>query len=210
VIFEIGQTYENNIGKYEVLAINQGAMDVRYTDGHEQTLSIPIQARIYENKMLQPLMVAQERPTHKQAGLQDYWTMGFLLNRLIYLGANLTKDKRDDFKDRYFNATNKELDFNQKGISYLRNGANQWGNQGVIRFTAESGELPLLKFSSDNNIPYPSNTEGIYEVKDIRYLFILLEHGFMLGSKQDKRHIIRSIPNSYIDYFNKGYSYAQR
>lgn len=44
--FVVGGRYRNRIDEYEVLSIDGSYMNVRYTDGHEQTLTIATQARI--------------------------------------------------------------------------------------------------------------------------------------------------------------------
>jgi hypothetical protein len=48
-MFEVDRTYENRIGKYTVLAIEQRKMHVRYEDGTYADLNIDIQSRIWQN-----------------------------------------------------------------------------------------------------------------------------------------------------------------
>ena len=108
----------------------------------------------------------------------------------------------------YFAATGEELDTVQSGVSFLREGANQWGNQGVIRFKAKELELSLLSFSRKGNTPYPS--DEYWEIKDMGFLFFLLEHGFDLGGKQDEDAVIAKIPVSQHLFFDKGVEYGLR
>lgn len=218
MIFEVGLWYENNLGKYKVLAIQGDNIEVQYSDGRQQVLSVKVQMRIQENKIRRESSQQGQlsgkrfgkRKLYRRIGSRAYWTVGFLLSRLAWLGANLTDDKSDNFKRDYYDIKGIELSPNQEGISYLRSGANQWGNQGVIRFNAKAEELNLLEFSSDNNTPYPTNTDNIYEVKDIKFLMFLLENGFELRSKQNVEDIMQNIPDTYKEFFNKGYLYAQR
>ena len=44
--FEVGQRYRNNLGEYEVLAVEGGQLTVRFDDGHVQDLDAATQTRI--------------------------------------------------------------------------------------------------------------------------------------------------------------------
>ena len=46
--FEVGKEYRNRNGIYEVLAIEEPKMRIRYEDGHEDVVTIAIQARIWQ------------------------------------------------------------------------------------------------------------------------------------------------------------------
>lgn len=48
-MFEVNGNYRNRVGEYTVLSLDGSKMKVRYTDGTEAELNIPIQARIWEN-----------------------------------------------------------------------------------------------------------------------------------------------------------------
>ncbi|MEM9776258.1 MAG: hypothetical protein AAF902_16900 [Chloroflexota bacterium] len=48
-MFEVGGTYENRNGKYEVVEINDDRMVVKYEDGSEANLKMGIQERIWLN-----------------------------------------------------------------------------------------------------------------------------------------------------------------
>ena len=43
---EVGQQYRNRIGVYEVLAIQEPKIRIRYEDGHEDVVTIAVQERI--------------------------------------------------------------------------------------------------------------------------------------------------------------------
>jgi len=219
VILEVGGHYRNKFGEYEVLTIKGDSMEVQYLDGHQQTLSIKIQARIQEGLLRETQQVddhkySRIKPYHR-IGDNAYWTAGFLLVRLARLSANLKGDKasQDRFQDDYFIATGRRLSLKHEAICVLREGANQQGNQGVLRFSANNSELPLLEFSSDgdkHNKPFPvGDTADLYEVKDIRFLFFLFENGFDLGNKQDNGIISSKIPIQYKDSFNSGHTFGK-
>lgn len=48
-MFQIGQQYENRLGKYTVLEINEPRMTVQYEDGTTAELNMAIQHRIWDN-----------------------------------------------------------------------------------------------------------------------------------------------------------------
>jgi hypothetical protein len=48
-VFEVGQKYQNRIGRYTVLELNGPKMRVQYEDGEKADLNIEIQRRIWEN-----------------------------------------------------------------------------------------------------------------------------------------------------------------
>ena len=50
--FEVGGHYRNRIGSYEVLSTEDDQMTILYENGRVQTVSIPMQARIWENIQL--------------------------------------------------------------------------------------------------------------------------------------------------------------
>lgn len=47
--FEIGGRYKNRIGTYEVMSITGDKMTIRYDDGIEQTVTVSIQATIWQS-----------------------------------------------------------------------------------------------------------------------------------------------------------------
>jgi hypothetical protein len=48
-MFEVGGKYENRIGKYTVLEVNEPRMSIRFENGETAELNMNIQARIWEN-----------------------------------------------------------------------------------------------------------------------------------------------------------------
>jgi len=219
-MLEVNRWYENNIGKYQVLAIIGDQMEVCYANGHKQILSVKWQSRIQENKQLRDTIQLEHhfgehhhhRAPYHRIGLKAYFTMGFLFIRLCWLGLNLKQDKENKYinqaQDDYLEATGKELSLTQDGVCLLREGAHQRSNQGVIRFPAQDAELPFLQFSSDDNKVYVSG--NLKEVKDIKFVFFLLEHGFDLGANQDDTKILAHIPEPYQESFSQGWAYAER
>jgi len=213
--FIVGDRYENNIGKYRVLIITGDLMTVQYEDGHQQMLSVKLQEQILTNRRTRlanpPTSISDGRKavrSYKWVDGRAYQTMGFLSKRVIRIGANLTTDKAQNFREEYQFIKGVPLTDDRDAVSFLREGANQWGNQGVIRFRAKDTELSLLSFSRKGNTPYASDEH--WEIKDMGFLFFLLEHGFELGSNQDEGAILVRIPSSQRLFFDKGVEYGLR
>jgi len=206
-MFEVGQSYKNNIGIYEVLAIHNDKMEVCYSDGHTQILSVATQARINNNRIMKQEYIPNSPKSKRRINYSysDYWTLGFLLARITYLQLKVEFGHRDKARDEYFEATGEELDTVKTGVFKYPKGTNQWSNQGVITFRASESELSLLRF---NSTPSPANSPNTYVVSDIRYLYLMLENGFRLGAHQDNGKIIGSIPTANKDAFGKGFDYG--
>lgn len=207
--FEVGQLYSNKIGTYKVISLHNDEMNVSYTDGHQQTLSLKVQTKIQENRILTQ-SIAQHPKSKRRTTYtySDYWTLGFLLTRLVHLQHKVMYDKQEEAKVNYYDATGQELDTVKTGVFFYRKGANQWGNQGVITFHASNDELPLLKFKGT---PSPlANSPNTYEVSDINFFYFMLKNGFRTGSKQDKDSIISNIPDLYKTLFNQGYEHITK
>jgi hypothetical protein len=208
MIFVVGQLYSNKIGTYKVLSLHNDAMTVSYTDGHQQTLSLKVQTKICENRILTQSITQHPKSKQTNYTYSDYWTLGFLLNRLVHLQHKVMYDKQDEAKVNYYDATGQELDEVKTGVFKYRKGANQWGNQGVITFHASNNELHLLKFKGT---PSPlASSPNTYEVSDINFFYFMLKNGFRTGSKQDKDSIISNIPDLYKTLFNQGYEYITK
>lgn len=67
MIFEINGNYANRIGKYTVLEINQPKMRVRYEDGSEAELNMAVQARIWENILVE-LEAKEAKKSSRKSG----------------------------------------------------------------------------------------------------------------------------------------------
>lgn len=71
--FEIGQTYRNRNGAYEVVALHGDKMTVQYEDGSKQTVGVALQARIWANIQIDeaapPSRTSRKRSTPEDEGL---------------------------------------------------------------------------------------------------------------------------------------------
>lgn len=126
VTFLVGQRYRNRRGEYEVLEIIGGkSMKVRYNDGSEQILSMSTQATIFEN-MQRDEMLPTKKLSTKPQNQQFYWSLGFLLARNPNLRAFIPQHALDAFKDKFYDATGRELLDNEKGITIHPPGTGKW------------------------------------------------------------------------------------
>ncbi len=207
VTFLVGQRYRNKKGEYEVLEIQGDSIKVRYNDGSQQILTISIQATIFENMQREemlPTKSSKKLPTKPQ-NQQFYWSLGFLLARNLSLRAFIPQHALDTFKDKFYDATGRELLDNEKGITIHPPGTGKWWYELRVTFTARPNELYLLNFGHDVNIVEGSPDNKLWNINNNSFFLRLLEFNFSTGSQQDKASIESAIPNQYLDAFKEGY-----
>ena len=206
VTFLVGQRYRNRKGEYEVLEIQGNSMKVCYDDGSQQILSISTQATIFENMQREEMLTkSSKKPSTKPQNQQFYWSLGFLLARKSNLIAFIPPHALDAFKDKFYDATGRELLDNEKGITIHPPGTGKWWYELRVTFTAGPNELNLLNFGYDVNIVEGSDN-NLWNINNNRFFLRLLEFNFSTGSQQDKASIESAIPNQYLDAFKQGYS----
>ncbi len=154
VTFFVGQRYRNRKGEYEVLQFQGDSMKVRYDDGSEQILSIATQSTIVENMQCEEMLTkSSKKPSMKPQNQQFYWSPGFLLDRNPNLIAFIPQHVLDSFKDKFLDATGRELLDNDKDITIHPPGTDKRWYELRVTFTARPNELYLLNFGHDVNIP---------------------------------------------------------
>ena len=208
VTFLVGQRYRNRKGEYEVLGIQGNSMKVRYDDGSEQILSMSTQATIFENIRREEMLPTKssKKPSTKPQNQQFYWSLGFLLARNPKFIAFIPAHALDAFKDKFYDATGRELLDNEKGITIHPPGTGKWWYELRVTFTARPNELYLLNFGHDVNIVEGSPDNNLWNINNNRFFLRLLEFNFSTGSQQDKASIESAIPNQYLEAFKEGNS----
>ena len=207
ITFFVGQRYRNRKGEYEVLQFQGDSMKVRYDDGSEQILSIATQSTIFENMQREEMLTkTSKKPSAKPQNQQFYWSLGFLLARNPNLIAFIPQHALDSFKDKFLDATGRELLDNEKGITVHPPGTDKRWYELRVTFTARANELYLLNFGHDVNIVEGSPDSKLWNINNNRFFLGLLEFNFSTGSQQDKATIESAIPNQYIGSFKEGYS----
>jgi len=207
VTFFVGQRYRNRKGEYEVLQFLGDSMKVRYDDGDEQILSIAAQSIIFENMQREEMLSkSSKKPSAKPQNQQFYWSLGFLLARNPNLIAFIPQHALDSFKDKFLDATGRELLDNEKGITIHPPGTDKRWYELRVTFTAKANELYLLNFGHDVNIVEGSPDSKLWNINNNRFFLRLLEFNFSTGSQQDKNSIETAIPNQYLGAFKEGYS----
>lgn len=207
ITFFVGQRYRNRKGEYEVLQFQGNSMKVRYDDGSEQILSIAAQSTIIENIQREEMLTKlSKKPSAKPQNQQFYWSLGFLLARNPNLIAFIPQHALDSFKDKFLDATGRELLDNEKGITIHPPETDKRWYELRVTFTARANELYLLNFGHDVNIVEGSPDSKLWNINNNRFFLGLLEFNFSTGSQQDKATIESAIPNQYIGSFKEGYS----
>lgn len=207
VTFLVGQRYRNRKGGYEVLEIQGDSMKVRYSDGSEQILSMSTQATIFENMQREEMLATKssKKLSTKPQNQQFYWSLGFLLARNPDLRAFIPQHALGAFKDKFYDATGRELLDNEKGITIHPPGTGKWWYELRVTFTARPNELYLLNFGHDVNIVEGSDN-NLWNINNNHFFLRLLEFNFSTGSQQNKASIESAIPNQYLEAFKEGYS----
>ena len=206
-MFFVGQRYRNRKGEYEVLQFQGDSMKVRYDDGSEQILSIATQSTIFENMQREEMLTkSSKKPFLEPQNQQFYWSLGFLLARNPNLIAFIPQRALDSFKDKFLDATGRELLDNEKGITIHPPGTDKRWYELRVTFTARPNELYLLNFGHDVNIVEGSPDKKLWNINNNRFFLRLLEFNFSTGSQQNKTNIESAIPNQYLGAFKEGYS----
>ena len=191
----------------DLLQFQGNSMKVRYDDGSEQILSIAAQSTIIENIQREEMLTkSSKKPSVKPQNQQFYWSLGFLLARNPNLIAFIPQHALDSFKDKFLDATGRELLDNEKGITVHPPGTDKRWYELRVTFTARANELYLLNFGHDVNIVEGSPDSKLWNINNNRFFLGLLEFNFSTGSQQDKATIESAIPNQYIGSFKEGYS----
>ena len=207
VTFFVGQRYRNRKGEYEVLQFQGDSMKFRYDDGSEQILSIATQSTIFENMQREEMLTkSSKKPFLEPQNQQFYWSLGFLLARNPNLIAFIPQRALDSFKDKFLDATGRELLDNEKGITIHPPGTDKRWYELRVTFTARPNELYLLNFGHDVNIVEGSPDKKLWNINNNRFFLRLLEFNFSTGSQQNKTNIESAIPNQYLGAFKEGYS----
>jgi len=98
--FEIGKTYRNRQGAYEVVALHGDKMTVQYEDGSKQTVGVAMQARIWANIQIDeappPSRTSLIRHTHEDESLDTQPIMA-LVERVL---ATIPKPYPTDIIDQ--------------------------------------------------------------------------------------------------------------
>lgn len=207
VTFEVGNRYCNRDGEYEVLNIQGNSMRVRFDSGEELALTISIQANIYENIQQERIPIKRQSTALKPQTQQFYWSMGFLLARKAALLAFIPPHALDAFKDKFYDATGRELSENEKGIVvHLPETDKRW-YECRITFRAKPSELYLLPLGLSCHEPVEASQDhSLWNINDNKLFFALLEFGFATGPKQDRAKIENNITAQYLASFSEGYS----
>ena len=198
-MFEIGKTYENRFGRFEVLAIRSGLIEVLYSTGNRDILTAEIQQRIIDNiesekhvpvtnkEKEQPRKIRKAYNTWKYNPTSKYYrTIGYLAVKASIF-AEVNHLKEDYFIRRY-------KDLKGKDPKYcVQQDCNRWGLKLDIRCIH-----PDFDYELDGLI-----WDGL-EIRKNNFAWALLEMGFDLGHNHDIEKIRSEIPEEHLDSFDNG------
>jgi len=200
-MFEIGKTYKNRIGEFEVLTISSGMMEVLYATGDQAILTAELQARIINNiesekqipvtkkEKEQPVKIRKAYNTWKYNPTSKYYrTLGYLASKAS-ISAEVNHLKEDYFIHRYKDLKGKDPNY------CIQQDCNRWGLKLDIRCIPPDFEYELDGLIWDGE-----------EIRKNNFAWALLEMGFDLGRVHDIGKIRSEIPEEYLDAFDDGIS----
>lgn len=91
--FVIGQTYSTRHGTYEVLRLNDTTMDVRFSDGREETLSITAQKLALHMEQLPPERAPTPEPVSRKPRAKKPANTAFNLDESLPVVAQVIRER---------------------------------------------------------------------------------------------------------------------
>jgi hypothetical protein len=222
-MFEVGNTYENRIGKYEVLKIDGDKLYVRYADGKEGCGSVVLQERIIQNKKSEGLgflkgsFFAKRRCSKSQRfypNNQDcefYKAIGRLATSCKGIWADFPPKDREKILSWYENATGDEEGtrlghFFAEPDKICKDGVSPYKRG--IALHIDLGDVDDYDYRTlGNNIDILPSKQ-IYNTNFCA--FLVEKFGFhMKNGKQNISKIRENIPDEYKSDFDEGVKEAE-
>lgn len=203
--FEVGKQYENRRDKYQVLAIQNSQIQVKYANGETFWLSKELQSRIYTNIQRERASPIKPKPStgiNKTTGF--YYLMGFLTAKDARLLAFIPHHGLKSFKGKWYDSTGYDLADNQKGIVIHPPSTDKRWYECRVTFTATPQEVKSQEVLTTQFAIVKANDSNGWNINNNKLWFTLLEYGFVVGQKLNKDEIRASIPNAYLGAFEKG------
>lgn len=133
--FEIGKTYRNRHGAYEVVELHGDKMTVQYEDGNRQTIGVMLQARIWANiQMEEAPPPAPTRYLHEDGGLDTQPIMA-LVTRVL---ATISRPYPADIIDQVCLAVEHNPDWRREYESLVEHFSSQ-GKDGKLTVNSQIG-----------------------------------------------------------------------
>jgi len=203
--FEVGKQYENRRGKYQVLAIHNSQIQVKYANGETFWLSTELQSRIYENikrDQNSPPSLKTLTGINKTSGF--YFLMGFLVAKDARLLAFVPQHALESFKEKWYDSTGYDLADNQKGIVIHPPSTDKRWYECRITFTSSPQDIKKLELYIPHIPIVKANDTNGWNINNNKLFLALLEYGFQVGGSQDSLTIKEKMPASYANSFNSG------
>ena len=204
IIFEVGGRYRNRIGWYEVLAIRDDEMTVRYeNDGTQKKLDFESQRRIIANIEFEEKLVIPFAEEGKN--IKYFFTLGYICKK-GFIEAIIPPKSKSGFDNTYRRVKGKYPSDAIEGY-YIHHDENvdKWGVE--MRLTLEiSGEIDVddLEFGNNIRVVNSPNDREI-RINNNAFCWQLLQIGFDLGRGQDKLVILDNIPDKFRETFMAGF-----
>ncbi len=200
--FEVGGTYRNMKGEYEVLSIDRDQLFVRYKDGSTVTLTAKTQAKIIERLAHEE---ARALPSDDADTNERFFgTLGYIAEHLIVIEGFSPPGSAKGFTKTYKERTGQDL--SQAQSFTVHQDSDKWGVQlrVVFELVGDDSKLGFGRFSL--SLAGSPQGENVRRINSKDYVYELFNYGFVMGpkSQQDLTRIAERIPPAYRDAFEAG------
>lgn len=203
--FEIGKQYENRRGKYQVLAIHNSQIQVKYANGETFWLSAELQARIYQNIQNEQTYTLRQKPSSSVNKTNGFYSLlGFLSRKDARLLAFIPQKALNTFKNKWYDATGVELLETQKSIVRHPPKTDKRWYECRVTFTATPQEVKSQELLTPQFAIVKANDSNGWNINNNKLWFALLGYGFVVGESQNTNKIRNIIPNAYLNMFDRG------
>jgi len=150
-------------------------------------------------------------PKHKEIIYDTpnlYRSIGFVLGRLQTMVAFIPWKAKEDFNDKFYDATGRLPYPDEQGLIIHPKEVNKYWTECRITFQATRLELSTL-FLGYNWVVEGADSNH-WNINNNNLFFKLLSLGFQLGTKQSIETIKAKIPTQFTANFEEGLAKAQK
>ena len=136
--------------------------------------------------------------------------LGYLAapGRRCKLDVEVPITNAQSFKDKYAGLSGTEPMVDDHNFFLWPEGANKWGVELRIYFVANKVNIPsaILGMVVSPRFRPQSGTAHNCRINNNKFIWTLIEYGFILGDSQNAQRIRDRVPSEYISYFERGFS----
>jgi len=138
-----------------------------------------------------------------------YHSIGFVLGRMDTMVAFVPAKAKDDFSDKFHEATGRDPYPNEQGLTIHPEGTNKYWTECRIIFRARPEELFTLFLGLGHKQIVKGAGNERWNINSNPLCFKLLSLGFVLGTTQNAAQIRARIPAPFLVDFDNGVAEGQ-